>query len=293
MRDPQPRGNLYAYDYAKNEFSKELKLIEFPEGADFHPMGINFYRDSVSPDSPTVLFVVNHERTGSNVVVFGIDLEKHEAKYLRRVSDAEAIRSPNGICPVSYTSFYVTNDHYYPKRKSTFRHLRETKLALEFSFVTFVDFTGREPVCRIVAKDLAFANGIAMTPTGTEVIVACTSRQELRIYQRNPLTDDLSKNFELLPVPFIRPDNLSFDYSLKTDDETAFNEEGKFCRGLIVAGHPSSSRYRRMSHKPHKRKAPSWVAELRRGKGKDTAPFPTSIGLAKSFFHLQTLYQSE
>jgi arylesterase/paraoxonase len=59
------------------------------------------------------------------------------------------------------------------------------------------------------------------------------------------------------------PNNVSFDHSIDVADKTAFNEDGKFLRGVICAGHPSPERLQAMSRDPVTETAPSWVIEVR------------------------------
>lgn len=114
----------------------------------------------------------------------------------------------------------------------------------------------------------------------------------LWIYDRDPATNLLTFR-EKIPVLF-RPDNLTFDDGLDVDNETAFDKEGKFLRGLIAAGHPAPLRLYAVSRDPVGKSAPSWVVEVRRGEGEDEAPYGAmGGGKWKGGYYLRTLYQSE
>ncbi|PGH00868.1 hypothetical protein GX51_05532 [Blastomyces parvus] len=290
FKNPDPRGSLYVYDYAATGNIKELEITGFPQNVDFHPLGINFFRSS--PKAKTRLFVTNHQRTGSTVAVFDVDYELSQAKYVTTISDNDqAILSPNSIAPVSYTQFYVTNDHRYIPRTRPFLNKIETFLSMPWGWVTFVDFTSPEDVkCTVVAINIAFANGIEVTPTGKELLVASSGNDAIYVYQRDPQSNLLSSSRETIPLSF-HPDNLNFDHSLDISDPTAFDAEGRFLRGVTVGGHPSLFRLKRMIDNLGKvNDAPSWVAEVRRGTGVDPAPCPA--GPPHPEFYVRTLYQS-
>jgi len=157
-----------------------------------------------------------------------------------------------------------------------------------------VDFSapGGVPTFTTAASNVGFANGIVLTPTGKEVIIASTTDAALWIYDRDPVTNQLTFR-EKIHVSF-RPDNLTFDDGLDVDNETAFDKEGKFLRGLIAAGHPAPLRLYAVSRDPVGKSAPSWVVEVRRGKGEDKAPYG-AMGRGKWMggYYLRTLYQSE
>ncbi|OAT03947.1 serum paraoxonase/arylesterase 2 [Blastomyces gilchristii SLH14081] len=289
FKNPDPRGSLYVYDYAAAGTIKELELTGFPDNIDFHPLGINFFRSS--PKSKTRLFVANHQRTGSTVAVFDVDYDLSQAKYVTTISDNDqAILSPNSIAPVSYTQFYVTNDHRYMARTRPFWNKIETSFSMPWSWVAFVDFSSPEDLkCVIVASNIAFTNGIIVTPTGKEVIVASSGSDAVYVYERDPQSNLLSSSRETIPLSF-HPDNVNFDHSLDISDPTVFDTEGRFLRGVTVGGHPSLIKLMRMINSPEKLNAPSWVAEVRRGTGLDPAPCPAAPPQPK--FYARTLYQS-
>ncbi|KAL1989270.1 hypothetical protein VTN96DRAFT_32 [Rasamsonia emersonii] len=292
LKDPNPRGHLLLYDYASTGSIRQLELVGFPTTADFHPLGINFFR---TPGDPRIrLFVVNHRRDGGTVEVMDVDYESARAIYVTSISDGDrSILSPNAVAPVSYTSFYVTNDHYLIKRRHPILAYTETALALPLGWVTFVDFAAREtPVCTIAAGGIPFANGIVITPTGKQVLVASTSTNCVRIYERDPETNVLSSRYDKIRVTF-HPDNLSFDCSLRLDDPTVFDANGRFLRGVVVAGCPDAGRLFCMAKSANGCKAPSIVAEIRRGNGRDPAPYPAVLFCLKNKYCARTLYQSD
>ncbi|KAK2735899.1 hypothetical protein FQN55_001932 [Onygenales sp. PD_40] len=291
LENPDPKGNLYIYDYASTGSLKELELVDFPETSDFHPLGVDFFRSS--PGASTRLFVVNHARTGSRVDIFDLDYKQHQAKYIRSISDDnKTIVSPNAVHPISYTQFYVTNDHLHTSANGRVLSMIETLFVRPLSWATFVDFSDpNELKCTVVAEGIPFANGIIVTPTGKEVLIASTTTSAVFVYERDAQTNLLSKTRETILTHF-RTDNLAFDDSLDVSDPTAFDSEGRFLRGVIVGGHPSNIVLQLMARNPDKYNAPSWVAEIRRGTGVDPAPFPAGPEHPEGSFYSRTLYLS-
>lgn len=163
---------------------------------------------------------------------------------------------------------------------------------LPLGWATFVDFGMERPKFSTAATGIPFANGIVVTPTGREVIIASSTGRELYVYDRDPETNILSPCLERIPMVFA-PDNLNFDCSLDVGDSTVFDSDGRFLRGLICAGHPSVPELMAMSRDPITRRAPSWVAEVRRGQGDDPAPCYAMPLSRKGSYYLSTLYQSE
>lgn len=289
MNDPNPRGHLMLYNYASSGSLRELKLVDFPETSDFHPLGVNIFR--AEGNTRTRLFVVNHRRNGSTVEIMDLDYERAQATYVCTISDNDhLILSPNAVAPVSYFSFYVTNDHYLIRRKHPVFAFTETALALPLGWITFVDFVSSDkPVCTVAGGGIPFANGIVVTPTGKEVLVASTSTDFVRIYERDPETNILSSKYEKVHLTF-HPDNLSFDGSLPIDDPTVFDRNGKFLRGVIASGCPDAGRLFCMAKSPQGCVAPSVVAEIRRGHGPDPCPYPGSLFDLRSKYYARTLY---
>lgn len=129
MYDPNPKGTLFLYNYISKSGLRPIELVGLPPTTDFHPLGINFYREKAG--GLTRLFVVNHQRNGSTVDIFDLDYDKAQAKFIASISDGDRnILSPNAIAPISYTSFYVTNDHRFIPRLNWAMNLVETHLTL-------------------------------------------------------------------------------------------------------------------------------------------------------------------
>ncbi|KAL3706328.1 hypothetical protein TMatcc_007339, partial [Talaromyces marneffei ATCC 18224] len=290
---PQQQGRLLLYDYGGSGSLREMHLVNFPTTFNFHPLGIGLYREE--EDSHARLFVVNQGNVDkSSIEVMDMDYEDARAVHVCSVTDNNhTIRSPNSVSPVSYTSFYVTNDQCLIRRRHPFLSFTERVLGLPLGWVTFVDFSVQsKPICTIVAGGIPFANGILVTPTGREVLVASTSTDIVRIYKRDPETDALSGNYSAVYMTF-HPETLSFDRSLNITDPTVFNTNGNFIRGVVATGSPDAGRLFCMAKNPHGCVAPSVVAEIRRGHGLDLSPFPGSLFNLYSKYYARTLYADD
>ncbi|KAL1961572.1 hypothetical protein VTN77DRAFT_1424 [Rasamsonia byssochlamydoides] len=289
MYDPNPKGGIFVYDYVHKNALRQIRLLGFPSQSDFHPLGINIYREK---GGSTRLFVVNHQRNGSTVDIFDIDYVTSTATFITSIADNDRhILSPNAVSPVSYTSFFVTNDHRFIPRKHAFLNMQETTRALPLGWVTFVDFSCSPTRFHTAISGIPFPNGIVVTPTGKEVIVASSSTSHLLIYDRDPISNCITYR-EKIPLQY-RPDNLTFDHSLKPSDPTAFDKDGRFLRGLVSAGHPCIRLLHAMSRDPSKHAAPSWVVEIRRTPGKAEAPCKATTAEYRGDYYVETLYQSD
>ena len=290
MTNPDPKGTLYIYDYSSKKDLRAIRLFGYPENADFHPLGLDFFRGTEG--GLTRLFVVNHQRTGSTIDILDLDYGKAHATFITSVCDGNHnLVSPNAIAPISYTSFYFTNDHRFISRFNPFLNSQETRRVLPLGWATLVDLSHGGPKFKTVARKIPFANGIVLTPTGKEVVIASTGALELRVYDRDPQTNSLTYR-DRVPLKF-RPDNLNFDESLDVSDESVFDKDGKFLRGLICGGHPSPNGIVAMARDPLHARAPSWVAEVRRGVGRDSAPVSAMPADSTDRFHVHTLYQGK
>uniref|UniRef100_A0A093XDU4 Serum paraoxonase/arylesterase 1 n=1 Tax=Talaromyces marneffei PM1 TaxID=1077442 RepID=A0A093XDU4_TALMA len=253
---PQQQGRLLLYDYGGSGSLREMHLVNFPTTFNFHPLGIGLYREE--EDSHARLFVVNQ----GNV-------------------DKSSMRS------------WIWTTKMHEQCIHPFLSFTERVLGLPLGWVTFVDFSVQsKPICTIVAGGIPFANGILVTPTGREVLVASTSTDIVRIYKRDPETDALSGNYSAVYMTF-HPETLSFDRSLNITDPTVFNTNGNFIRGVVATGSPDAGRLFCMAKNPHGCVAPSVVAEIRRGHGLDLSPFPGSLFNLYSKYYARTLYADD
>ncbi|KAJ6619709.1 hypothetical protein B0H10DRAFT_2163794 [Mycena sp. CBHHK59/15] len=203
-------------------------VAKLPPNHDFHPLGMEA-SPSVGGNNSN-LFVVNHARSKAFIEQFTISPSSPSvATHVRTLSSPYFI-SPNSIALTSPNSFYVTNDHFMTRRLPSYLGkilpVVETIFGLPLGWVSHVsvdaDPASSTPILehKFSALYLPFANGVSISPSGSEVAVASTSLSQVHIYSRDAVSNAL-KHIHTIPVPF-SPDNLMFD-------ETS---------AVIVAGHP-------------------------------------------------------
>ena len=194
---------------------------------DFHPHGISLYRGG---DGKLTLMAVNHEASGEQAVeIFDVTVTGGAAKLVSTGHiEGGLLISPNDLVAVSPTQFYVTNDH---GSTSDFGKMLETWLLLPRANVLYFDGNYFQQV----AKDLIFANGIAIGRDGSHIYVSEMMGRTLFSYKRNPFSGTLTEDGSL--ALGTAPDNIDV-----ADDGA-----------LWVAGHPkllSLNMYSRDPAKP-------------------------------------------
>jgi arylesterase/paraoxonase len=253
-REHTERAHIWIYDYSTPGLSdskalKPLKLTNYPNAADFQPLGIEF-------DAATwTLFVVNHGRnTGSIIEVFQVSIQDAVATY---------VHTPNSIHSLGDGKLLVTNDHYIGSLISPFLSQVETFAGIPGGSVVYTDI--HKPSHTKVLARVPFANGIVML-NSTTVAVATSSKAGVYFYQFDADTPALKfRKYVRMPSGV---DNLSTDSSGK----------------LLMAGHPFApalvnvAKNRANCNMEGSREqkkachctAPSWVAEWTEDGGLNT-----------------------
>ena len=227
-RAADEKDGIYAFNPDKPE---QARLVSVDAPADFHPHGISFWSDGIHKQ----IFAVSHRADGSEVVEIFNVTEGGDLAHRKTVKFA-AMHSPNDVQPVAENAFYVTNDSG-GNNSAIYKIL--TYLGLSLSSVAFYD--GEKG--RIVADDLSFANGINMSADGRYVYVAESLPRSLRVYSRNPRTNELERITDIALNS--SPDNIDVD------------EEGR----LWIGGHPNVFKYLAYKKDPEKL-APSHVLKV-------------------------------
>lgn len=149
---------------------------------EFHPHGLSLWR---GPDGRKRLFVINHTlNDGDKVEIFDVG---YGGALLHVDSIAfEAMSSPNDVQGVGPRSFYVTNDKGI---KEGFMSTLEAYLALPLSSLAYFD--GQDG--RVVARGLAYANGINISADGKTVYATEFLGRRVNLYDRDEGTGALKK----------------------------------------------------------------------------------------------------
>ncbi|OJA18601.1 hypothetical protein AZE42_06567 [Rhizopogon vesiculosus] len=291
LRDPEPRGYLWLVDTLDNGLQR-IELAGFPEGHDFHPLGME-----VTPSrngAPSIFYVVNHARGETTIEQFVISPDAPTKAHWQRTLSSRWFVSPNSLALTNETSFYVSNDHLMTRRLpfplAPVLPMTESIAGLPLSWLAHVTVNPDGTIThKLAALGVPFANGVAISPDGTTLALSSTSLGQIYFYDRNTTTNEL-KYREAASVPFFT-DNLMFD------------EDG----ALIATGHPHFPSLIAVAANKTDARAPSWSVSLT-PLSKDThfadnaqrklydlrAPLSAStIVPASKGWELETLFQSD
>ena len=280
---------------------RKLELKNYPEGHDFHPLGIEIWPSYGGNGS--YLYAVNHARARTVIEQFLLNpADLNTATYIRTISHPWFI-SPNALALTSPDSFYVSNDHLFTRRLpilGKFLPFSETILALPFSFVAHVTLNSpssppSSPTIKehtIEAPFIPFSNGVSLSPGGGELAIASTTTNRVLFYLRDKTTNKLTFK-DAVPIPFC-PDNVRYYAPESHNDDTS---------ELIVSGHPHFPSVLKVVAKKPGAVGQSWVvsitktSEERAGLVYDTqAPFSANekvpLGAIPKGYTVETLFQS-
>ncbi|KAF8638266.1 hypothetical protein AX17_002288 [Amanita inopinata Kibby_2008] len=280
LRNPKPHGGLWLYtsfsskstDSNSKSIPQRLTLLNYPQGHDFHPLGLDIWPSHARNVSN--LYVVNHARQRTFIEHFELNpAEPSIARHVRTLTSPYFL-SPNSIALTSPSSFYVSNDHLMTRRLPIVGHIlpiMESILGLPLGFLSHVTLS---PTNEAVVEKHTFAalffpfpNGLALSPPSpsgkSTLAVASSSLAHVRLYDRDPATNKLTKLAHTVPVPF-NADNVRF-----SDDGT-----------LFIAGHPHFPTLGAVAaNKPEgPHRAPSWAASIPPNSPASAAP-PTAFDL--------------
>ena len=300
LANPDPRGVLWLVEF-DDKGTKEPRRIRFegyPEGKDFHPLGIEVWPTKIDEqEKPSSMFVVNHGRHNTTIEQFTIALSDPTTAHYVRTLTSKYFVAPNSVALTSNSSFFVTNDHWMTRRLPSILGkvlpLVETFLALPLGSIAHVSILHEAVPNAAVFRHtfpylgLPFPNGVALSPDGRTLAVASSSLAQVYILNRTPPANITSREkLELahtVQTPFA-PDNLKY-----TDD-------GR----LIATGHAYYPALLKVAANESGVVAPSWVAEITpRAEGEASAsdaqaPLPASERVRHSKTHkLTTLYQGD
>ncbi|CAE6408833.1 unnamed protein product [Rhizoctonia solani] len=249
MLDPSRRGRLWALHYTSTTTEKPypLELIKFPANADFHPLGIELVPSDSTGASR--LLVINHRRQNTTIEVFRIQLDPHSVSLAHEATLTHtSFVAPNAIAAISPTEFFLSHDHYFTRRMpwpwNKILPPLETFLALPLGRVDLISFDARPGKgvrkFQTIARNIAFANGVAVSADGSTLAIASTTRAEVQLYSKNETS---VKFVSSVRVPF-SVDNIAF-----AGDQ------------LLAAGHPYLPEFMALVKRKSNR-APSYVSTI-------------------------------
>jgi arylesterase/paraoxonase len=188
-RTREAPGGLYFYDMSSRPGS--FTKLDLPASLVLHPHGISLF---TAPDGQMFLHVINHRSPERHTVeIFSV--QRADGSSLPVLRHRGSVSSdlfvhPNGIAAAGPESFYLTNDRGTGPR---WMHMVENLLQLARSTVVYHDGRG----ARVVAEDIAFANGIEITADGGTVLVGSTQWRMLLAYTREPQSGMLLRSGSL------------------------------------------------------------------------------------------------
>jgi len=175
-RNREAPGGLYFYDMSSRPGS--FTKLELPSSLVLHPHGLSLF---TAPDGQMFLHVINHRSSERHTVeIFSV--QRPTGTVLPVLRHRGSVSSdlfvhPNGIAAAGPESFYLTNDRGKGPR---WMHMVENLAQLSRSTVVYHDGRG----ARVVAEDIAFANGIEISADGGTVLVGSTQWRMLLAYTR-------------------------------------------------------------------------------------------------------------
>lgn len=191
------QDGLYVFTLAGAPLLK--KLAGTPK--DFHPHGISLFRGT---DGDLTLIAINHRSDGSSSVDSFAVVNEGGALRLREIGSIQggALVSPNAVVALDRDRFYVTNDH--ASRTQLGRTLDDL-LILPRADVLYFDGM----LFHVVATDLNFPSGIALSPDGRYLYVSEAFARRLDTYARQDVSGALERIATLAIASNL--DNLRFD----------------------------------------------------------------------------------
>src|SRR3954447_16701098 len=200
-----PGGAIFALDLASEPLAKRLLTDQASLGFPFHPRGCSLFG---GPDGKRRLIVISDRSATEHVVevfdLVGTAYDSIALQHVRTVADPKNLISPNDLVALDSDRFYVTNDH---GARQAFWQTLETGIGLPWSTVVFWDGSRFHSV----AKEIEFANGIALDHARKRLYVAATRSKRIYRYPWDPAdpAKELS-NRDHIELPGC-PDNLEWD----------------------------------------------------------------------------------
>lgn len=269
LRNPEPRGKLWLFDYADTKNARELDLSGFPDSFDFHPLGLESFTDSLKSS----LFVVNHQRTGPSIEIFSLDPSRGmslELTYQRSIPASSDIKSANAIAALSHDEIYVTNDHVWPRlEQGSFWAMTESVLNILWAqtWITHIHIPSLSTTRAYTG--FPFANGIAKGTDGS-LYVASSSAGSVSRFEAINASTPLLRRMDEIKVGY-SIDNIHIipasghgggTRASSSSDGDDGGTKNPICQDSIVAGgHPSFiTLIQQSKYGLSGPKSPSWIS---------------------------------
>jgi len=187
-RSVQNGDNVQGKIYLLNLKDKNPKPVAILDDIteDFHPHGISFFKTA---KEKYLLFVVNHRYISKSHAVEIFEYRNNRLYHLESIEDP-LINSPNDVVALGEREFYVTNDHGF---EGKVWKTMENYLRLKISYINYYD--GK--ICKKVAENIAYANGINITQDKKKVLVASLVGRKIMVYDRNEKDGNLKEADEI------------------------------------------------------------------------------------------------
>jgi sugar lactone lactonase YvrE len=189
-------GTLMLLDLNLAEPAPRAALTYDPP--DFRPHGISRLARAGEPDR---LFAISHRADGSHAVEL-FEQGSSGTFFPRETLRDAAFVHPNALAAVGPREFYLVND-----TESSEPEPRFVDVMLQRGHGTLVYFDGQQ--ARVVAADLAFPAGIAVSADGSRLYIGEALASRLRIYRRDARNGALALD-EVVPLQ-TAPDNINID----------------------------------------------------------------------------------
>lgn len=199
-------------------------------GFTFHPHGLSLFNDK----GRITLFVINHRESEGTIEVF--EWREKTLTHLRTIRSSLLKNHHNDVAAVSPTGFYVSHE-----QGSETPLLRSLESYSRVGLGNIMFYDGNE--FSVKAKGLGYGNGLTLTKDGRSLFVAEMLKLQVRVYERDPVTNDLRQTHVLAVGS--GPDNLVLD------------EDGH----LWIGAHPNLFKLKTHSQN-HSTKAPAQILKI-------------------------------
>jgi arylesterase/paraoxonase len=176
------RGAIYAYDL--KSASPRLRNLTPAADVDFRPHGIGLY---LGDDGREVLYAINHAGGRHSIEIY--DFVDIKLSHRQTLSDALLV-TPNDLVAVGHDRLYVTNDH--ANAAGVTRTLEEY---LGLAMSTVVHYDGER--FSEAASDIPYANGINVSPDGSNLYVGSTTGGSVFVFGIDPKSGALEERGEI------------------------------------------------------------------------------------------------